>query len=189
MRSLLRLAGLFALVVGLGGSISAQEKKPLTMGQTVSVTATVEGVDLGHRIVTLKGPDGNFVAVEVPESVKRLSDVKVGDRLTIKYSESLVLAVKKADAAAKLGTSTDTGITRGKGEKPSAVVSETVTATVAIEAIDAKLPSITVRKADGSTQSFRVQDPKNLEGVKVGDHIVVTYREAVALQVSAPPAK
>jgi Cu/Ag efflux protein CusF len=189
MKTLFRLTPLAVLALSLALPVPAQEKKPLTMGQTLSVTATVEAVDMGNRIITLKGPDGKLVAMEVPDAVKRLSDVKVGDRLTIKYSESLVLQVKKADAASKLGSSRTADITRGKGEKPSGIVSQTTTATVAVESIDAKIPSITVRKADGSTQSFRVEDPKNLEGVKPGDHIVVTYREAVALQVSAPPAK
>ena len=189
MKSLFRVLALVALAAGLGNPILAQEKKPLTMGQTVSVTATVESVDMGNRIITLKGTDGKLVAMEVPDAVKRLSDVKVGDTLTIKYTESLVLQVKKADADSKLGGSAASEVTRGKGEKPSGTVTQTTTATVAVESIDAKIPSITVRKADGSTQSYRVKDPKNLEGVKPGDHIVVTYREAVALQVSAPPAK
>jgi Cu/Ag efflux protein CusF len=183
------VAAIAALAAAFALPAAAQEKKPLAMGQVVSVTTTVEAIDSSNRVVTLKGPDGNLVAVQVPDSVKRFSEIKVGDRLTFKYSESLIIAVKKADPGAKLGTSTDTGLKRGTGEKPSAVVSQTTTATVEVAAIDAKIPSMTVRKADGSTQSFRVEDPKNLEGVKTGDHIVVTYREAVALQVAAPPAK
>jgi Cu/Ag efflux protein CusF len=189
MKTPFRFAAIAALAAVFASAAAAQEKKQVTMGQVSSVTATVESIDSASRVLTLKGPDGNMVAVIVPEAVKRFSEIKVGDRLTIKYSESLVLGVKKADPSAALGTSTDTGVKRGTAEKPSAVVSQTTTATVEVAAIDAKVPSMTVRKADGSTQSFRVEDPKNLEGVKVGDHIVVTYREAVALQVSAPPAK
>jgi len=189
MKTSFRLVADAALAAVFALPASAQEKKPLTMGQAVSVTATVEAIDSASRVITLKGPDGSMVAVIVPDSVKRFSEIKVGDRLTIQYSESLVVAVKKADPSAKLGTMTDTGVQRGTGEKPSAVISQTTKAIVEVAAIDAKVSSITLRKADGSTQSMRVEDPKNLEGVKAGDHLVVTYREAVALKVSAPPAK
>ena len=67
-------------------------------------------------------------------------------------------------------------------------MSRTITATVEVVSFDMKAPSITVRSADSNTHSFRVQDVKNLEGVKAGDHIVVTYKEALAIQVSAPAA-
>ena len=189
MKTAFRIAALAALAVAFAIPAAGQEKKPLTMGQVVSVTTTVEAVDSANRIVTLKGPDGNMVAVQVPDSVKRFSEIKVGDKLTFKYSETLVLAVKKADPSAKLGTMTDTAVQRGTGEKPSAVISQTTKAIVEVAAVDAKAPSITVRKADGSTLSARVEDAKNLEGVNAGDHIVITYREAVALNVSAPAAK
>jgi Cu/Ag efflux protein CusF len=112
----------------------------------------------------------------------------VGDKLNFRYTEALVLELRKADPAAKLGMTVDSSIERKPSEKPSGVVSRTITATVEVVSFDMKAPSITVRSADGNTHSFRVQDVKNLEGVKAGDHIVVTYKEALAIQVSSPEA-
>ncbi len=183
----LRVAGLAALVAWpLAAQDKMAAKKPLEASDTHSVTATVEAVDSANREITLKGPKGNVVVVEVPESVKRFSEIKVGDQLHVKYTESIVVALRKADAAAKLGTSTDTGVTRMESAKPSAVVSRQITATVEVASIDKATSAVTVRRADGSTVAFRVEDPKNLEGVNVGDKIVVTYKEALALQVTAP---
>src|SRR5262249_24790052 len=130
---------------------------------------------------------GNLVVIDVPESVKRFSEIKVGDKLTFRYTEALVLELRKADPASKLGTSTSSEIERKPSERPSGVVSRTITSTVEVVSMDMKAPSITVRSADGSTHSFRVQDVKNLEGVKAGDHIVLNYKEALAIQVSNPP--
>jgi len=183
----LRAAGLAALVAWpLAAQAKMEAKKPLEASETQSITATVEAVDSAAREITLKGPKGNVVVIEVPESVKRFSEIKVGDQLHVKYTESLVVALRKAEATAKLGTSTDTGVTRMEGAKPGAVVSRQITATVEVAAIDKTVSSVTVRKADGSTVAFRVEDPKNLEGVKAGDKIVITYKEALALQVTAP---
>ena len=183
----LRVAGLAAL---LAWPLTAQDKmaskKPLEASDTQSITATVEAVDSATREITLKGPKGNVVVIEVPESVKRFSEIKVGDQLNIKYTESIVVALRKADAAAKLGTTTDTGMKRMEGAKPGAVVSRQITATVEVVSVDKTAPAVTVRRADSSTVAFRVEDPKNLEGVNPGDRIVVTYNEALALQVTAP---
>jgi hypothetical protein len=182
-----------ALAVALAGPVAGQEKgepkRPIVQKQTESITATVEAIDAAKRELTLKGPKGNLVAIAVPESVKRFSEIKLGDELTIQYTEAVVVELKKAGESAKLGTTEETGGQRTDAAKPGAFLSRKITATVAVEAIDPATPSITVRRADGSTLSFRVKDPKNLEGVKPGDKIVLTYVEAVAIQVSAPAPK
>jgi len=175
---------LFAWV--LAALAVAQEKKPMEASDLQSITATVEAVDSSKREVTLKGPKGNVVVISVPESVKRFPEIKVGDLVNVKYMESVVIAVKEADPTAKLGTTTETKVKRSEGEKPGGAAARQVTATVAVESVDPATPSLTVRKADGGTASYRVRDARNLEGVKPGDHIVVTYTEALAVQVSAP---
>ncbi len=52
-----------------------------------------------------------------------------------------------------------------------------------VEAIDPKVPSIAVKAEDGRKMSFKVQDAKNLEGVKPGDKVEVTYTQALAISV------
>ena len=64
------------------------------------------------RELTLKGPKGNYVVMECPESVKRFNEIKVGDQITVKYMEALVLEVHKADSSAKLGTEGAMGVER-----------------------------------------------------------------------------
>ena len=63
-----------------------------------------------------------------------------------------------------------------------------MTATVTINAIDPKVPSVTITTEDGKTMSFKVENPKNLEGVKVGDQVEITYTQALAISVT-PPGK
>jgi Cu/Ag efflux protein CusF len=188
-RNSLRAAALAALVAWpLAAQDKMAAKKPLEASDTQSITATVEAVDSANRELTLKGPKGNVVVVEVPDAVKRFSEIKVGDQLNVKYTESLIVALRKAEATAKLGTSTDTGVTRMEGPKPAAVVSRQITATVEVASVDKAANAVTVRRADGSTVAFRAEDPKNLEGLNPGDKIVVTYKEALALQVTSPAA-
>ena len=62
-----------------------------------------------------------------------------------------------------------------------------MTVTATIEAIDAKKNRVTLKGPEGKTQEIKVKDPKNLKNVKVGDQVVLTYTEALA--VSVEPAK
>ncbi|HTO88487.1 MAG TPA: hypothetical protein VMR54_13285 [Thermoanaerobaculia bacterium] len=188
-----RALALTALTAALACPVAAQQKseakKPIVEKETQSLTATVEAIDAAKRELTLKGPKGNLVVIAVPDEVKRFSEIKVGDELAIQYTEAVAVEVKKAGESAKLGTTEQSSGQPTEGAKPGAVFSRKVTETVAVAAIDAAAPSITVRRADGNTLSFRVRDRKNLEGVKPGDKIVLTYVEALAVQVSTPPAK
>ena len=74
----------------------------------------------------------------------------------------------------------------GTGPRPGGTLSAQLTAVVTVEAIDAKIPSVTIKTGDGNTMSFKVEDPKNLTGVKVGDRVQVTYTRALAISVEAP---
>jgi len=57
---------------------------------------------------------------------------------------------------------------------------------VTIKAIDLSIPSVTITTEDGSTMSFKVEDKKNLTGVKAGDKVQITYTRALAISVEAP---
>ena len=58
-----------------------------------------------------------------------------------------------------------------------------MTATVTVTAIDMNVPSISIKTEDGSKMTFRVENKNNLQGVKVGDKVQVTYTQALAISV------
>src|SRR5215475_8470040 len=131
-----RLVFTALLVAALAWPAAGQEKgskegpKKLSGSQTSSITATVEAIDTAKRELTLKGPGGKMVVLEVPDAVKRFNEIKVGDNLTFQYTEALVVEVHKADPSAKLGVSEEVGTERKPGAKPSGVISRQVKATV-----------------------------------------------------------
>ena len=51
----------------------------------VTMRGTVQAVDATARTVTIKGETGNVVTLDVPQSVVRLNEVKVGDVVTAVY--------------------------------------------------------------------------------------------------------
>jgi hypothetical protein len=173
------------LALGLAPLAMAQTKVEGVRGSsTESVTATVEAVDLAKRMLTVKGPDGKVVSFRVSDAVKRLPEVKVGDKITATYTETVSFKVLAAGAPA--AAAGGAAVAAGTGAKPSGTAMAATTVTVVITAIDKAAESVTIKSPDGKSHTIKVQEPKNLELVKVGDSIQVTYTEALAVDVTAP---
>ena len=62
---------------------------------TTEMTAKVEAIDYKKRTVTLKGPEGNVKTFTVDKSVKKFSNVKVGDELVVRVTDALAIVVEK----------------------------------------------------------------------------------------------
>jgi Cu/Ag efflux protein CusF len=162
--------------------IAAFAQKPVTHGDVVEMTAEIVAIDHDARLITLEDEDGESETIFAGLEVKRFDDLKVGDKVTFRYYESIVSQIRKPGDSAP-APSGDPTLVRGTGPKPSATLSQQATATVTITALDPKVSSVTVKTEDGRTMSFKVEDKKNLEGVKVGDRVDITYTAAVMITV------
>ena len=174
------------MVAGLewaASTVAAQ--KPVSVSDAVVETFTIEAIDRTSRIVTLKDKEGQTEELFVGPEVTRFENLKVGDRVSFRYYESVVSALRRPGQAARPTEST--GVVPAPGNRPGGTISTQTTATVTIQAIDPKVPSVTVKSDKGRVLSFRVQDAKNLQGYKVGDTVEVTYTQALA--VSVEPVK
>jgi hypothetical protein len=179
MLAILAIAALVAAVIV--PTASAQQAK--SQAAAVTQTFTIVAIDATNRIVTLKDKDGYTDSVYAGPEVQRFNELKVGDKVTFTYYESVVYQIQKPGAApAPAGE--QTGIVRSTGPKPGGTLSQQLTATVTIQAIDMKIPSVTIKMDDGTVSSFKVEDKKNLEGVKVGDRVQITYTQALAISVA-----
>jgi Cu/Ag efflux protein CusF len=183
-----RLFATFAVlgVVVLLAAPALAQTKTLT-GETITKTATVEAINYGTRELTIKGPDGKYVTFIASAEVKRFDALKVGDTITAKYYENLVIRVKLPGE--KDVDSATAGAAPSAGAKPGATVAEQRTITATITEIDPKVPSITFKGPNNWTYSSRVEDRKALAKVKVGDKVDLTWTQAVLIGIETAPAK
>ncbi len=172
-----------AVVLAIGSLAQAWQK--VSKAESISATATIQAIDKANRLVTLKDEKGDEDMMIVGPEMTRFDELKVGDKVKVTYTESLVLQVRKPGDADK--PADEAKLTKGTSGSPSATLSRQQSTSVDVLAIDQKLPSITVKTANGRTVTRKVEDPKNLEGVKVGDKIDITYTQAAI--VSIEPAK
>lgn len=150
----------------------------------VTVRGTVEAIDKEKQTVTLKGPK-RTLTLQVRDP-KKLEAIKVGDPVVAKYYEALAIEVKKPGAATP-GVTTQQGVATSKpGETPAGVIGQQVSVTVTIVAIDKAARTVTIKGPDGITETVKARDPKNLDAVKVGDLVEITYTRALALALDKP---
>ena len=163
----------------------ATTEKPAGKG-TASVTkvrGTVAAVDKDAGTVTLKGPKGRTVTIEVKDRQK-LDMIKVGDPVVAAYVEAVAFRVQKAGSGATPGVTTqESRVSSKPGETPGGAIGREVRATVTITAIDRKAHTVTVKGPQGGTETIKAKDPKNLEGLKVGDMVEITYTQALAISL------
>ncbi|HZO04242.1 MAG TPA: hypothetical protein VFB93_23910 [Burkholderiales bacterium] len=69
--------------------------------RTIKMSAVVDAIDYKNRYVALRGPKGNTLALPVSDEVKNLESVKVGDRLSIVFTQGLALEMVPEDKPKK----------------------------------------------------------------------------------------
>ncbi len=174
-----------AVCVSLAALAAAQTK--VIPGETKTATATIEAIERSTREVTVKDDKGQFTTIVVPIAVTRFDAMKVGDTITMRYYDNVVLRVK---LPGEKSVDTDTAaLAHRAGEKPGGTLSTQRAITATITHIDPKVPSITFTGPNKWTYSSRVQDTEALKKVKVGDKVDITWTEAVMISVDTPAPK
>ena len=184
LRSLAVLAAAL-FVVCTGSGICAQDKaageaeKPAAYTeQTVTVTATVQSIDLRNRIVRVKDVSGERVYdLKVDKSVQNLDRLKVGDRVMVSYLEAIAVRVIKPEKDKALSFEK-----KVEPEGPGMEVRQT-TVTARIAYIDRNTNNVYLTWPDGVTVGVRAKDPKVLEKFKDGDWIEITYTDTLAISI------
>lgn len=161
---------------------------PINLEETIEVTATVEKLDLAKRLVTLKPPTGESFTVEVGPEARNLPQVKVGDRVVVRYYEAVGASLVAADAAeAEEGTTVELGTARAEpGERPAGAIGTRTSAPVTISAVDKKTNTVSFYGEDGLVRALTVKRPEAqafIAKLKPGDRVQITFTEALAISV------
>jgi hypothetical protein len=160
--------------------VAVAQSKTIT-GETTAVTATVEAIESSSRTLTLKKADGTFVTTVAGPGMKRFDELKVGDKVTARYYENLVIRLKRPGEK-DVNTST-AGSTPSGQARPGGTAAKQRTITATITAIDMNVPSITFTGPNGWKYSSKVEDKAALATVKVGDKVDLTWTEAVLVSI------
>ncbi len=186
------------LTAGLCNGFSTEEQpaatKPhLTREESVlvSVTASVEAINQTNREVTLQGALGNSVTFTVDQRVKRFNEIKVGDLIRADYYISVAAEVRPPTAEEEKTPliMLDAAGKAPPGTSPAAGGLRRFKVVTTIEGLDRPTETITVKGPRGKYLTVRVADPTRLTQVRIGETIVVTYTEALAVSLEKAEKK
>jgi Cu/Ag efflux protein CusF len=155
-------------------------KPSVSEATAVKLRGTITAVDKENKTISIKGEGGRTLTLDVQDPSK-LEAVKVGDPVVGMYYEAVAVRVRKAEAGTPGMTVKEERATSKPGETPAGAVGREITVTGTITAIDKKQGSVTVKGPQGKSHTVKVKEPKNLENVKVGDLIELTYAQALVV--------
>jgi hypothetical protein len=174
------VVGIIAAVLVSTASMALAQSKTIN-AEMRTETGIVEAVEASTRTVTLKKPDGTFVTTIAGPEVKRFDEIKLGDKITAKFYENVIVRLKKPGEA---DVNTGATATTGSGQVlPGGTKAKQRTITATITAIDMNMPSVTFTGPNGWKYTSKVQDKAALASVKVGDKVDVVWTEAVLVSV------
>ena len=181
---------LCAALLAFGATTYAQEKAPIHNMSAedevlISATATVQAIDLEKRELTLKGPLGDVETVTVDKAVKRLNEIKVGDTVAVKYYVSVAAELREPTAAEKENPLVvTTGMAKApKGASPGAAGLRVIRVVATVEGLARPTRMVTLKGPRGNYMDVRAHDVHRLEKLHLGDTVVVTFTEALAVSV------
>lgn len=179
-------------IVGMSACESDQSKStsttPLSVERSARITATakVKAIDYVTRRVTLEGSDGKTVTITAGKEVQRLNEVKPGDTVSADYEVSLLAELRPAtaeEAANPISVVEIAGRTP-EGSAPGAGAGWGTRIVTTVQAVDQQTMLVTLKGPMGDTVKVRGQNPDNVRRLKVGDTIVITYTEAMAVSIA-----
>jgi hypothetical protein len=173
-------------------STASVETAPLARGEAAAIQAafSVEAVNVEKRLITLKGPEGNVAEYEVGEQVQRLGEIKPGDTINAEYKVGAVAELREPTAEERSAPALEvvTGERGAPEEAPAGGIARAVRVVTTIEALDPASQSLTVKGPGGNSVTVHVEDATVFSQLAVGQSIVVTFAESLALAVE-PGAK
>jgi len=180
---------LFATSAWSGESTPATDKPSMSTSQTVIVTALVEAINHETREVTLRGPEGDSVSFVASEEARNLPQVKAGDIVMAEYTQSMSIEVFANDGSAPgAGEMTIAGRSE-EGEMPGLAAIDAVVVTATVEEINIEANTFKLKGPAGEIREYEARNPENLKKAAVGDLVVITYSEAIAISVEKTTAE
>lgn len=172
------------------GPIAAAVDGPVVAVETTSIRGKVALVNPIARQVVVNGDNGRVSTMFVGPNVRNFENLKLGDQVTMRYTEALALAIAKGGP----GTESQIGEIRTKveadaarqaapGDKPGMSAMERTTLVANVFEIDRERGILTLRGTDGVPVDIKVADKKALDQIKLNDQIVIGYRQSAALSI------
>ncbi|MEF8704155.1 MAG: hypothetical protein V5B32_13100 [Candidatus Accumulibacter sp. UW26] len=154
----------------------------------VQATLVVEAIDKASRAITLGNQQGEKTKVIAGDEIKNFDQIKIGDQVVAKYTQELVMTLKKGGGELRERIDSSQQGSAPLGEKPSAYAAKEVAFIADVQEVNRKQQTVTLRGAT-RTVRLKIKDPEQLKLIQKGDQVEGVYAEAIAVAVLPATAK
>lgn len=183
------IAGLFTLSTTLVQAAEVNAGVDVAPGQAslaqeLTASATVTAIDLETRQVSLKNSEGETFDIVAGEQVANLPNVKVGDKVMLKYLQILDVELLKGTAGVRKRIVEVDGERAGADEKPGGGVGMKVTIYADVIGLDKQQQTVTVRGVD-ETLTIKINNPEQFNLIAEGDQLKAVQTKAIGIGIIA----
>ena len=168
-------------------AIAQPTQAPLSARQStlVTVTATVQDINYETREVTLLGPLGNTISFVVDQRVQRLNEIEVNDEVVAEYYVSLAGELREPTPLERRSPFVvlEAGSIAPDGTSPAGGVLRAFQIVATVIGLDLPTQSVNLLGPRGNTGTIIAQNLDNLRALRLGDTIILTYTEALAISL------
>jgi hypothetical protein len=181
--------GLLALIASTMPLAAQEAQVEEEAGKTRAVATVIEaevvGVDTAAGQVRLKGPLGNVQTLTIPADVSKLENVKVGDTVLATYLAAMESELREptAEELAEPWVVVEKSGAMPDPENPGIGGARVIRAVCTIEGMNRPLGTVTLKDSRGKLHLIGEVEPEKMEGVVLGQTVVVFYAEAMALNL------
>jgi len=183
MKKFVSLFAVLALFASPSFADGHADKPSIHASKMAVVSATVKAINHDTREVTLLREDGEEVSFVASENARNLEQVSVGDIVIAKYVESIDIEVIAVDDPKAEAMEEVISARAPEGDMPGGVIIDTVVVTAIVEEINLADNTFKLKGPEGNIKQYTARDPANLRKAAVGDLVVITLTEAIALRV------
>lgn len=148
-----------------------------------TLTAIVVSIDLETRDVVLVGDDGVELELVVSEKALNLDQVSAGDTVNAQFIEQVTIQLVKGEELRARDVSAQREVQAAEGEMPARAEIQKTVDVYTIADIDLEANTFVLLNAAEEVEEFTANDPANLAKAAVGDSVVVTTTQAMAVEV------
>ncbi|HTT76315.1 MAG TPA: hypothetical protein VMF50_10100 [Candidatus Binataceae bacterium] len=154
----------------------------LASATVITIHGKVVAVDRAKKLVTFEGPNRKYVTIHVYNHYN-LEQAKVGDRFVARFYEIVTILKQKPDSSIP-SVSVDQGIvTAEPGQPAGAAFGRSIRVVATVDAVNHAERTVVIKGPDGAEETVKVNRPFSLRHVKVGDQIVMTLTNVVAVSL------
>ncbi len=147
------------------------------------IEAEVLAIDYETREASLELPFGQIVSLTVSPEVKRLEEIKVGDRIMATYLASLAGELREPTEEEKKNpwVVIEDELVAGADERPGRVAAISIRAVCTIEGMNRVTGQAMIKDSHGRYHVIENVPAERFEGLTLGTTVIVTYTQAVAI--------